>query len=81
MNKKVPSGSKFGRGDDRPQNRHDPRPEGEIFAELATLCRSPGFIYAIARMCLIDIMIGYIDEATQRTCSSSTNHQGLRAMK
>jgi len=41
-----------------------PRPESVVFAELAALCRSPGFIYAIARMCLTDNMIGYVDEAT-----------------
>jgi hypothetical protein len=41
-----------------------PRPENVVFAELGALCRSPGFIYAIARMCLTDNMIGYVDEAT-----------------
>lgn len=43
---------------------HQPRTEGEVFSELATLCRSPGFIHAIARMCLTDNMIGYVGEAT-----------------
>lgn len=40
-----------------------PRSENEVFGELATLCRSPGFIHAISRMCLTDNMIGYVDEA------------------
>lgn len=43
--------------------RRQPRPEDEVFAELATLCRSPGFIHAVARMCFTDNMIGYEDEA------------------
>lgn len=45
-------------------SRRAPRAEDDVFADLAVLCRSPGFVHAIAHMCMADNMIGYLDEAT-----------------
>jgi hypothetical protein len=39
------------------------RRETEVFAELETLCQSPGYARLIARMCLLDSMISYAGEA------------------
>jgi hypothetical protein len=41
-----------------------PRAELEIFAELSDLCVSPGFIHAIAYICLRDNMIKFSGEMT-----------------
>jgi uncharacterized protein YchJ len=38
-----------------PQTRN----EGAVFSDLRTLCHSPGYIHAIARICLRDNMISY----------------------
>lgn len=43
--------------------RRPPRDESVIFQELEALCRSAGFAHAIARMCLLDNMISYAEEA------------------
>lgn len=39
------------------------RREVEVFAQLETLCQSPGYARVIARMCLLDNMISYAGEA------------------
>ncbi len=38
-----------------------PRPEQDIFNDLASLCLSPGYIHAIAHFCLRDQVVGYGD--------------------
>lgn len=38
--------------------------EAAIFADLERLCHRPGFVHAIAHMCMSDNMIGYVGEAT-----------------
>ena len=40
------------------------RTEEAVFADLERLCRRPGFVHAIAHMCMSDNMIGYVGEAT-----------------
>jgi len=40
------------------------RDEKEIFADLSTLCRSPGYVHAIAYFCFRDNIVGYADELT-----------------
>lgn len=42
------------------------RAESEIFAELSTLCQSPGYVHAIAFFCFRDCVIGYSDEMTAK---------------
>lgn len=40
----------------------DARPEGEVFADLADLCRSPGFVHAVAYFNFRDNLIRYSDQ-------------------
>lgn len=40
-----------------PASRPEPRPEAEIFADLAALCASPGYAEAIATICARDNMV------------------------
>lgn len=44
--------------------RRTTRAEADVFADLERLCRCPGFIHAIAHMCMRDNMIGYTGQAT-----------------
>ena len=39
-----------------------PRPEQDIFNDLASLCVSPGYIHAIASFCFRDHVVGFSDE-------------------
>jgi hypothetical protein len=45
-------------------NEREMRKEQEIFDELATLCMSPGYVHAIAYLCLRDNIVRYGDEMT-----------------
>lgn len=36
--------------------------EGDVFAELKSLCTSPGYVHALAFVCYRDNMIAYRDE-------------------
>jgi len=38
------------------------RKEQDIFDDLAKLCSSPGYVHAIAYLCLRDTMVAYADE-------------------
>jgi hypothetical protein len=38
-----------------------PRPEQIIFDDLAHLCTSPGYVHALAYICLKDNFVGYVD--------------------
>jgi hypothetical protein len=40
--------------------------EKEIFADLSALCRSPGYVHAIAYLYFRDNMVGYSDEMTAK---------------
>jgi hypothetical protein len=40
------------------------RTEQEMFAELETLCTSPGYVHAIAFFCFRDTLVGYQNEMT-----------------
>jgi hypothetical protein len=40
------------------------RNEQEIFDELAVLCASPGYVHALAHLCLRDGVVGYWEEMT-----------------
>ena len=40
----------------------DARPEGEVFADLADLCRSPGFVHAVGYFDFRDNLIRYGDQ-------------------
>lgn len=53
------------------------RAEQEIFDELASLCVSPGFIHAIAFVCLRDYMVGYSKELTSRDLLPLYSHARL----
>ncbi len=46
-------------------NRKLSRAEQEIFADLAALCVSPGYVHALAYLCYRDNMMAYTDEMTE----------------
>lgn len=46
-----------------------PRSEQEIFKELSVLCASPGYVQALAHLCLRDNVVGYWDEMTPEDLS------------
>lgn len=39
--------------------KKSPRPEQEVFSDLATLCRMPGYVHAVACFCFRDNAILY----------------------
>lgn len=47
------------------------RSEPEIFSDLADLCRSPGYIHALAYICWRDNFVGYANEMTPEDMAKS----------
>lgn len=53
------------------------RDERTIIAELQSLCRSPGYIHAIASFCFRDVMVFYSGEMTAKDLDRPTSHERL----
>jgi hypothetical protein len=53
------------------------RPEPEVFAELSHLCSSPGFVYALALVCLENNLVYYRDRLKPDDLLSNYSHESL----
>ena len=55
----------------------DARTEGEVFADLAALCTSPGYAHAIAFFCFRDNMVLYTGELTPKDMANLRSPSAL----